>query len=79
MPTRVFRNTLSLNLDQSIANPPAHRNREKRKRYRMLKLETGNWMLACIIHEHYIFIHKHFKAKGFEISTRPSADGLAQG
>jgi len=34
---------------------------------------------ACIIHENYIFIHKHFKANGFEISTRPSADGLAQG
>ena len=26
--------------------------------------------LACIIHKNYIFIHKHFKANGFEISTR---------
>ena len=40
--------------------------------------EIGS-MLACIIHENYIFIHKYFKANGFEISTRPSADGLAQG
>jgi len=27
--------------------------------------------LTCIIHENHVFIHKHFKAKGFEISTRP--------
>jgi len=36
-------------------------------------------VLACFIHENRIFIHKHFKAFGFEISTRPAAAGLAQG
>jgi len=30
--------------------------------------------LACIIHENYVFIHKHFKANGFEISTRPERE-----
>ena len=30
----------------------------------------SNGLLACIIHENYIFIHKRFKAKGFEFSTR---------
>ena len=35
-------------------------------------------ILACITHENYVFIHKHFKANGFEISTRPAIAGLAR-
>ena len=35
-------------------------------------------VLTCITHENYVFIHKHFKAKGFEISTRPAIAGLAR-
>jgi hypothetical protein len=32
--------------------------------------------LACLIHENQVYIHKHFKADGFEISTRPERKAL---
>jgi hypothetical protein len=35
-----------------------------------LNPKVAQFALACIIHENKVFIHKHFKANGFEISTR---------